>query len=39
LAALRRDFGHNLMGIYAEVIEGGPIALGDRLTVRGWAAA
>jgi uncharacterized protein YcbX len=31
VAALRRHFGHNLMGIYAEVTEGGPIALGDRL--------
>lgn len=35
LAALRRFFGHNLMGIYAEVTEGGPIAVGDRLIVRG----
>src|SRR4051794_40984880 len=31
VAALRENFGHNLMGIYAEVTEGGPIALGDRL--------
>ncbi|MGE3279669.1 MAG: MOSC domain-containing protein [Alphaproteobacteria bacterium] len=35
VAALRRFFGHNLMGIYAEVTEGGPIAVGDGLTVRG----
>jgi uncharacterized protein YcbX len=35
LAALRRHFGHNLMGIYAEVTEGGAIAVGDRLSVRG----
>ena len=34
VAALRRDFGHNLMGIYAEVTEGGEIAVGDRLIVR-----
>ena len=31
VAALRRGFGHNLMGIYAEVTEGGPIAVGDPL--------
>ena len=31
VAALQRSFGHNLMGLYAEVIEGGPIAVGDRL--------
>jgi uncharacterized protein YcbX len=30
-AALQRNFGHNLMGIYAEVIAGGDIATGDRL--------
>jgi uncharacterized protein YcbX len=35
IGALRSGFGHNLMGIYAEVIEGGPIAIGDRLTVPG----
>ena len=35
VAALRRHFGHNLMGIYAEVTEGGPIAVDDTLTVRG----
>lgn len=33
VAALRRGFGHNLMGIYAEVIEGGEIANGDVLQV------
>jgi len=31
VAALRQNFGHNLMGIYAEVTEGGPVAVGDRL--------
>ena len=30
VAALRRHFGHNLMGIYAEVTEGGQIAVGDQ---------
>lgn len=34
VAALRRHFGHNLMGIYAEVTEGGEIAVGDPVTVR-----
>jgi uncharacterized protein YcbX len=34
IASLQRGFGHNLMGIYAEVIEGGPAAVGDKLTVR-----
>lgn len=34
IAALRRGFGHNLMGIYAEVTEGGEIAMGDKLTVQ-----
>ena len=33
VAALRRHFDHNLMGIYAEVTEGGNIAIGDRLAV------
>jgi len=33
-AALQRGFGHNLMGIYAEVVVGGNIAVGDRLTLR-----
>jgi uncharacterized protein YcbX len=32
VAALERCFGHNLMGIYAEVAGGGEIAVGDRLT-------
>jgi uncharacterized protein YcbX len=32
VAALERGFGHNLMGIYAEVAGGGDIAIGDRLT-------
>jgi uncharacterized protein len=31
VAALHQGFGHNLMGIYAEVTEGGPIAVGDTL--------
>ena len=35
VGALLRHFGHNLMGIYAEVTEGGAIAVGDTLTVRG----
>jgi uncharacterized protein len=34
VGALQRGFGHNLMGIYAEVAEGGEIATGDRLHVR-----
>ncbi|HTV88940.1 MAG TPA: MOSC domain-containing protein [Stellaceae bacterium] len=33
-AGLQRHFGHNLMGVYAEVAGGGAIALGDRLTTR-----
>jgi uncharacterized protein len=33
VAGLERRFGHNLMGIYAEVETGGEIAVGDRLTV------
>ena len=33
-AALQRGFGHNLMGIYAEVVAGGDIAIGDGLTLR-----
>jgi uncharacterized protein len=32
-AALQRAFGHNLMGIYAEIVAGGEIAIGDPLTV------
>ena len=31
VGGLQRGFGHNLMGIYAEVIEGGEIAKGDEL--------
>jgi uncharacterized protein YcbX len=31
VAALQRGFGHNLMGIYAEVMAGGDIAGGDAL--------
>ena len=31
VAALLREFGHNLMGIYAEVVEGGEIATSDTL--------
>ncbi len=34
LSALRRGFGHNLMGIYAEVIAEGDIAVGDGLALR-----
>ena len=34
VGALQRGFGHNLMGIYAEVIEGGEIAAGDAITVQ-----
>ncbi len=32
LEALRRGFGHIDMGVYAEVIVGGEIATGDRIT-------
>ena len=32
-AALQRFFGHNLMGIYAEIVEGGEIAIGDAIAV------
>jgi uncharacterized protein YcbX len=31
VAELIRHFGHNIMGIYAEVVEGGEIAIGDDL--------
>ncbi len=31
VAALERRFGHNLMGVYAEVAAGGDIAVGDAL--------
>jgi uncharacterized protein YcbX len=34
VAALRRGFDHNLMGVYAEVIECGEISVGDALTLR-----
>jgi uncharacterized protein YcbX len=34
VGCLQRGFGHNLMGIYAEVTEGGEIAAGDAMTVR-----
>jgi uncharacterized protein YcbX len=30
-AALQRHFGHNLMGVYAEVVAAGDIATGDQL--------
>jgi uncharacterized protein len=33
VSALQRGFGHNLMGIYAEVVAGGDIAIGGELTV------
>jgi uncharacterized protein YcbX len=31
VAALQRGFGHNLMGVYAEVATGGEIGIGDEL--------
>ncbi len=31
VGALQRGFGHNLMGIYAEIVERGDIAIGDGL--------
>jgi MOSC domain-containing protein len=34
VGGLQRGFGHNLMGIYGEVVEGGEIALGDALVTR-----
>jgi uncharacterized protein len=34
VGALQRAFGHNLIGIYAEVIGGGEISVGDAITVR-----
>jgi uncharacterized protein YcbX len=34
VGALQRGFGHNLMGVYAEVAAGGEIGVGDGLTVR-----
>jgi MOSC domain-containing protein len=33
VAELMRHFGHNIMGIYAEVVAAGEIAVGDNLTV------
>jgi uncharacterized protein len=33
VGGLQRGFGHNLMGIYAEVTQGGEIAAGDTITV------
>ncbi len=33
VGALQRGFGHNLMGVYGEVVEGGDIAVGDALVV------
>ncbi len=39
VAALQREFGHNLMGVYAEVAEGGAIAVGDELAAPIAAAA
>jgi uncharacterized protein YcbX len=33
VAELMRHYGHNLMGIYAEVVAAGDIAIGDRLAV------
>lgn len=35
VGGLQRQFGHNLMGIYAEVAQGGEIARGDRLEPAG----
>ncbi len=34
VSALQQGFGHNLMGVYGEVVEGGDIAVGDGLTLR-----
>lgn len=33
VATLMREFGHNIMGIYAEVISGGEVAAGDVMEV------
>ena len=33
VGALQRGFGHNLMGVYAEVVAGADIGVGDHLTV------
>src|SRR5262249_46147775 len=32
--ALQHGFGHNLMGVYGEVVEGGEMAVGDRIVVQ-----
>ncbi|HEX3884866.1 MAG TPA: MOSC domain-containing protein [Stellaceae bacterium] len=32
VATLMREFGHNIMGIYAEVVDGGGLAIGDRIS-------
>jgi uncharacterized protein YcbX len=32
LGTLARAFGHEDMGVYATVVKGGPVALGDELT-------
>ncbi len=34
VGALQRGFGHNLMGVYAEIVEGGEIAIGNELAAR-----
>lgn len=34
VGALQRGFGHNLMGIYAEVVQGGEISVGSSMIVR-----
>jgi len=34
VGALQRGFGHNLMGVYAEVVDGGDIATGGGLVLR-----
>jgi hypothetical protein len=39
VAALQRSFGHNLMGIYAEVATGAEIAIGDELVAPTGSAA
>jgi hypothetical protein len=36
---LMRRFGHNECGIYAEVLEGGSIAVGDKVAVEQPALA
>jgi len=34
VSGLQRGFGHNLMGVYGEVVEGGEIAIGDPIAVQ-----